>query len=178
VSAPVGYRWDVEAFLRAVEAGVFTTRVELVEGDVWAVVLGDWHGAVTFRVAAALAGEGDLTGATLPSAGSLPDPDVWVRRPGAEPLGNLSPRLSRWAPQDVLLVVEVSDESLEQDLGVKADLYARTGYPRYWVVARDGVHEHTDPTATGYGRVRRLGPGASVDLPSGRPVPVDDLLGS
>jgi len=38
------------------------------------------------------------------------------------------------APGDVLLVIEVADTTLADDLGVKADLYARYGVGEYWVV--------------------------------------------
>ena len=173
----VAYRWDVETFLRAHDAGVFGQRVELVEGEVWPVVLGDWHGKVTVRVVAALLQHGDPRQSTLPSAGSLPDPDVWLLRPDAQPAGALSARLSSWSPDDVLLVVEVSDETVEQDLTVKARLYAEAGWQRYWVVTRDAVHEHTLPTATGYRSVRRLLAGEDVLLPDGTTVPVAVLIG-
>ncbi|MEM9738469.1 MAG: Uma2 family endonuclease [Pseudomonadota bacterium] len=38
------------------------------------------------------------------------------------------------APSDVRLVIEVADTTLADDLGVKADLYARYGVGEYWVV--------------------------------------------
>lgn len=34
----------------------------------------------------------------------------------------------------VRIAIEVSDTTLAKDLGLKADLYARTGVPEYWVV--------------------------------------------
>ena len=173
----VAYRWDVEAFLRAHAAGVFSDRVELVDGEIWPVVLGTWHGDTTGAVFAALQGQGRTSASTLPSGDSLPDPDVWVRRPDARPAGSVSPRLLRWAPDDVLLVVEVADETLHEDLTVKARLYARTGWVRYWVVARDGVHDHTGPGPRGYSSVRLVGPDDEVTLPDGTPLPVGRLLG-
>ena len=172
----VTYEWDVESFLRAHDAGAFGGRVELVDGEVWRVVLGDWHGRVTPRVVAALVGHDEVLQSTLPSAGSLPDPDVWVLRSGARPVGAVTARLSRWAPSDVLLVVEVSDETVAADLGVKARLYGAAGYARYWVVTRDGVHEHTGPRPDGYAHVRLAGPGDDVVLPDGSPVAVTGLL--
>lgn len=52
---------------------------------------------------------------------------------------------------DVVLVVEVATESLRQDLGVKAVLYARAGVAAYWVVdARTRrVHVHEGPLDDG-----------------------------
>lgn len=176
MSTSVAYRWDLDTFLRAQAAEVFPTRVELVEGEVWPVSIGDWHGAATVRVIVALAAHGEPTQASLPSSGSLPDPDVWLPRPGARPVAAVTPRLSRWDAADVLLVVEVSDETLEQDLTTKAALYARSGYERYWVVARDGVHEHAGAGPEGYRQVRLLPPGSRVPLPGGAELAVEALL--
>ena len=48
---------------------------------------------------------------------------------------------------DVVLLVEVATESLRQDLGFKADLYARHGVSLYWVVdaSLTQAHVHADP---------------------------------
>ncbi|MDQ3353004.1 MAG: Uma2 family endonuclease [Actinomycetota bacterium] len=47
-----------------------------------------------------------------------------------------------------MLVIEVSNSSPHKDLGVKADLYARSAVPEYWVidVARGVVHRHVQPS--------------------------------
>lgn len=172
----VAYRWDAATFLRAEGLGVFSGRVELVEGEVWPVVLGLWHGQVQARVVVALQGQGEVLTATLPTADSLPDPDVWVLRPGAQPVDQVSPRLPRWDAADVLLVVEVSDETVDADLGAKAALYARAGYVRYWVVTRDGVHDHGDPRDGAYASVRMAGVDATVAAPDGTTVAVRALL--
>jgi Uma2 family endonuclease len=41
--------------------------------------------------------------------------------------------------EDVLLLVEVADASLDFDLGLKRDLYARYHVSEYWIV--DAIHE-------------------------------------
>lgn len=173
------YRWTPQEFLRADAAGVFDGRVELVEGEVWPLVVGDWHGPTTMRCAHLLSADGFVvTQQTLPTGDSLPDPDLWVRAAEAVPVGALSPRVSRWAPSDVLLVVEVSDETVDADLGTKARLYGAAGYPAYWVVTRDAVHEHTAPDARGYRTVTRYGPGDRVPVRHrGTTLAVDDVLG-
>lgn len=68
------YRWSVSEFLRAWEAEAFDHRVELIEGELWPVVIGDWHGRLVGTVIGALLsnGGGEVTCTTLPSAGSLP----------------------------------------------------------------------------------------------------------
>ncbi len=176
---PVQYHWTSEAFLKAHEAGAFEGRVELVEGEVWPVVIGDWHGPATMRCAFLLhAPDLLVTQQTLPSGRSLPDPDVWVRRTSASPVAAVSPNISRWDPDDVLLVVEVSDNSVAADLTTKARLYGRAGYPVYWVVTRDAVREHTGPDQSGYRTVTRYGPGEQVPVRhTGGTLSVGELIG-
>jgi Putative restriction endonuclease len=114
------YRWSVSEFLRAWEAGAFDNRVELINGEVWPVVIGRWHGRTVTQIIALLKQfQGEVTTATLPSGNSLPDPDCWVLRDGAVPVGVLGSKLDCWNEQDVLLVVEVSEDTLFSDLNVK-----------------------------------------------------------
>lgn len=166
--AALTYRWTPEGFLRAWEAGAFDRPVEMVDGEVIPVVIGDWHGHTTARIVRALPGEGvEITTQTLPAGDSLPDPDCWVRRADARPVGALNERLSRWDPEDVVLVVEVADQTETFDLTAKARLYAAAGFPAYWVVTRDVVVEHLDPGPTGYRRRREHRIDDTVAVPCG-----------
>ena len=61
---------------------------------------------------------------------SRPEPDVLLVKAGS--YSDLP------TPADVLLVVEVSDTTLEYDRDVKARLYARAGIPETWVVDLNG----------------------------------------
>jgi Uma2 family endonuclease len=159
------YHWSRDEFLRAWEAGVFDHRVELVNGEVWPVVIGLWHGDAVVRLIKALPDTGVLvTASTLPTGDSLPDPDCWVRRANAEPVGSVSSRLFAWDPSDVPLVVEVSDETVLQDLQIKAKLYGAAGYPVYWVVTREAIYEHTGPHRRGYEVRREYLPGARIPV--------------
>lgn len=172
------YRWTREEFLRAWEAGVFEHRVELVEGEVWPVVIGDWHGRTTKRAIRLLPETGaEVMTSTLPATGSLPDPDCWMLRDGATAVRKVSQRLSEWSPADVLLVVEVSDDTVALDLGVKARLYAGAGHPVYWVVTPEGIYEHTEPSPSGYGLIAVHRRGATVAVRyAGTELAVDDLI--
>lgn len=178
VAAATVYHWRLEEFVRAWEAEVFVGRAELVDGEVWPVAIGSWHGDVAARVVRALPNDDhQVTTSSLPTSGSLPDPDCWVRPTAAHPQRRLSDRLDEWAPADVLLVVEVGDETVDQDLGAKAVLYARGGYRWYWVVTREGVYEHSDPGEVGYQvrHLRRPGDSLTVEYANVQ-VLVDDLL--
>lgn len=174
----LAYRWSQSEFVRASEAGAFDHRVELVEGEIWPVVIGSWHGDTVGQLLAMLPrSAGRVTTATLPTGESLPDPDCWVRRPDANPIGTVGSRLSVWNPSDVLLVVEVADETLLQDLNIKARLYGQAGYPVYWVITQEAIYEHTRPIPTGYRtRVEYL-PGERIPVPYARTdLAVDELI--
>jgi hypothetical protein len=163
------WRWNEEAFVRAWEAGVFgDKRVEMVRGEVWPVSIGPWHGAVAANLIRLLPEDGwRITIATLPAAGSLPDPDAWVVRRGAEPVSRLGEtgRLARWSPSDVALVVEVADTSFFVDTEVKSKVYGAGGYPVYWVVHRDGVEVFTDPFEAGYRRRDHVPADGELNVP-------------
>jgi hypothetical protein len=177
--APLSYRWSPSEFIRAWEAGAFDRRVELVEGEVWPVVIGSWHGRTQMRLATALPRAGaELTSATLPSGDSLPDPDCWVLRAGAKPIGTVGARVEVWDAADVLLVVEVSDDSMLADLNTKAKVYGQSGYPVYWVVTRDAVYEHTSPSPEGYRTRTEYRRGERVPVAyAGTDLGVTDLVG-
>jgi Uma2 family endonuclease len=62
--------------------------------------------------------------------------------------------------KDALLVVEVAETSLAYDRGMKARLYASYGLREYWVInaATLVTAVHTNPSATGYGDIKEIGP--------------------
>ena len=174
-AAALRYQWSQVEFLRAHEAAVFDGRAELVEGQVWPVVIGGWHGTTTARLVHLVTAAGGsapdgraapalVTQESLVTGASLPDPDLWVRRADARPVEELTDRVQRWAAADVLLVVEVADQSLADDLSTKARLYGSAGYAVYWVVTREALHEHTSPDAQGYRTVTRYSRGDEVPL--------------
>jgi Uma2 family endonuclease len=60
---------------------------------------------------------------------SEPEPDGTVARGQTEQYPDRHP-----GPNDLALVVEVADSSLEHDRGTKKRLYARAAIPVYWIV--------------------------------------------
>jgi Uma2 family endonuclease len=80
---------------------------------------------------------------------SMPEPDIVLT----------SHKGNGAVPRDTLaLLVEVSDTTLDYDLGRKARLYARAGIPEYWVVdvEENRVVLHANPTETGYTEKREV----------------------
>jgi putative restriction endonuclease len=174
----LAYHWSQSEFVRASDAGAFDHRVELVEGEIWPVVIGSWRGETVGQLIAVLPRAGvKVSTATLPTGESLPDPDCWVRRAGATPIGTVGTRLSVWQAADVLLVVEVSDETTIHDLNVKANVYGQAGYPVYWVVTQEAIYEHTGPITGGYRTRVEYRPGERIPVPyAGTDLAVEDLI--
>lgn len=163
------WHWDEAAFVRAWEGDVFgAQRVELVEGEVWPVTIGAWHGSVAANLIRALPNDAwQVTTSTLPAGGSIPDPDVWVHRRGAAPLARLGAtgRMLRWSPGDVPLVVEIADSTFAADTEVKPRVYGRAGFPTYWVIHRGGAEVFTDPYESGYRSVLHVAPDGVLHVP-------------
>ena len=83
---------------------------------------------------------------------SEPEPDIWVARWQLRP---------RHHPKRALLLIEVSDSSLQIDRNVKARIYARNRAPEYWIIDlnSESVIVHTKPQRGEYRRiVERRGP--------------------
>jgi Uma2 family endonuclease len=112
---------------------------------------------------------------------SEPEPDVSVVRGDTEQYPDHNP-----GPQDVGLLVEVADTTLQRDRTTKKQLYARARIPVYWIInlVDNQVEVHTDPSGPGaspdYRRRQDYGPDDAVPLVlDGREVgrvPVRDLL--
>lgn len=69
-----------------------------------------------------------------------PEPDlVWSRK--------IKSKRVRPTQDDLFLVIEVSDSSLDIDMGEKANLYAAHNIPEFWVVdiISEQVHVHHSP---------------------------------
>lgn len=141
---------DVRAML---ESGVLdqTAKYELIEGVLYDVPLEnpphrDYKSEIIIHLARTLPDEWFVMAeAQLDLAPiSAPSPDIHVF-PSAIATADLK-------PEQVALVIEVSDTSLRQDIGMKADLYAHYGVQEYWVVdiARRVILVHRERDGDGW----------------------------
>ena len=87
---------------------------------------------------------------------SEPEPDLLLLKPSADDYTGRHPQ-----PEDVFLLVEIADASLEYDREEKLPAYGRAGIPEVWIVnLRDRVIEvFREPHFTGYGSKTILRPG-------------------
>lgn len=120
------------------------------EGEV--VYLTDWSYANTNRKEISIRVQ-----SSIDCGNHRPEPDlVWARKADS--------RRTRPTQESILLLIEVSDSSLEQDLGEKATLYAEHQIPEYWVVdiPAEHVHVHRTPLHGYYQSIRSFGKSASL----------------
>lgn len=153
-------RFSSDEYERIVEAGILGAedRVELIAGEIVEMAaIGSRHAACVTKLQVRLSGCGALLRAQQPirlDGRSEPEPDLALVRPRDDYYAAAHP-----GPDDVLLLVEVSDTSFPADLGTKLPLYAAAGVAEAWVVALAGgrVLVHREPTADGYRRVSEHG---------------------
>jgi len=90
-----------------------------------------------------------------------PRPDVAVVRGDPEVYSTRHP-----GPADVVLLIEVSEASLDRDKGKKYLNYARSGIPAYWIVnlVDRQLEVYTGPGPDGYRASEILKPGQEVSV--------------
>lgn len=146
----------VKRFQDMVAAGVWRDdeRIELIEGDIVDMApIGGAHAWAVSRIADVLrerVGKDAYVWNQSPivlGERSQPQPDLALLRLKAGGYGLALP-----TAEDVLLLVEVSDTTLDYDRGVKLRLYAAHGIPEYWIVDLQGerVEVYRNPGASGY----------------------------
>ncbi|HWP00396.1 MAG TPA: Uma2 family endonuclease [Methylococcus sp.] len=161
---PRRHRITVDEYHRMGEAGIFSEdhRVELIEGEIIDMApIGSRHAEAVSRLARLFIRETALVVRVqdpicLPGE-SEPQPDLAV-------VANRSYADAHPGPDDVLLLIEVADASIDYDRRVKIPLYARHGIPEVWLVdLGEGAFEvFLEPAETGYREVRRYNPGETV----------------
>lgn len=182
---PERYRFTLTEYHRMIEAGVLheDCPVELIEGELLTMSpIGGRHASCVDRLNRVFSrrlGDDVIVRIQNPvevGGRSEPGPDVLLLKARADFYASGHPK-----PEDVFLIVEVADTSLEYDRQVKIPLYARNGVPEVWLVdlTHDYVVVYREPLEDMYGvtQVFRRGeticPQAFPDLEVG----VDEILG-
>lgn len=186
--------WTVDLYHRAMAEGWLeeSTAFELLDGFVVRkdrakagedlVTIGDRHRLAVQRLVK-LAARFDTLGHTLQVQQPIqlpptnePEPDGSVIRGSDDDYRNGPPGAA-----SVTCVIEVADNSLARDLGVKLQMYARAGIEQYVVVdlVHDVVLDHRNPSAEGFQGMASLRAGDDVELRAGAhavKVPARQLL--
>ena len=131
------HRITVEQYHRMGEAGVFApdVRIELIEGQVVEMApVGSRQYAAVSRLSRLLIqaiGGRALVSPQLPiqlDRMSELEPDLGIFKPRDDCYATTLP-----TGADALLVIEISDTTLDYDVRIKGPLYARHGVPEYWI---------------------------------------------
>lgn len=155
------HRFTTEEYHKMGETGIFheDDQVELVGGEIVEMTPIGWRHAETVNTLTDLLADlRQAGGYTISVQNPLvlgthdePQPDLALLRADRG-------RTRLPHPEDVLLVVEVSDTTLRYDREIKLPPYARAGIPEVWLVdLQNGVIEvHTEPSTEGYKVARRF----------------------
>ena len=161
------WRFSASDFELLHEAGALDAvrKAELIDGDIYGMSpqLARHSRAKTqlaLAIGAGLAAIGSsldvmIEVSVVIANDSVPEPDIVVSSYAGD----------RYVPAaTVSLIVEVSDSTLDRDLGRKLELYARAGIPEYWVVDLNGgrVLMHSLPDAGDYLERIEVPPGEAL----------------
>ena len=139
---PHPHRYSIADFHRMGGAGIFApdVRVELIQGEIIDMSpIGSGHAGLVkhlIRIFSHTLDDTTIIAVQDPvvlNDFSEPQPDLALLRYREDFYANSHPRA-----EDVLLIVEVADTSLQYDREVKLPLYARAGIPEVWLVDVEG----------------------------------------
>ncbi len=161
-------KFTTEQYHQMGESGILTPcdRVELIEGEIVQMSpMGSRHAGCINRLnqllSASLASQAIVSVQTPVSLSdySEPQPDFAILKPRQDFYVEEHPR-----PQDVLVLVEVSDSTIDYDRTEKAPLYARSGIQELWIVDLNAlaIEVYRSPSPDGYQDVRVLQKGQSL----------------
>jgi Uma2 family endonuclease len=184
-TGPVPHLFTVDEYDKMGEAGIFDedSRVELIDGVIYDMPpIGPEHAGSVDDLGDGLK---DRLGCRVivrrqnpvrVANRSEPRPDLTVVRYRPDYYRSGHP-----TPDDILLIVEVSDTSLSHDRNTKGSDYARAGLREYWIVdlAHDVLLVHRNPSKGQYQTVGLLARGESI-TPVAFPdvtIAVSDVLG-
>ncbi len=168
LSQPRLAKWTVKDFLTLNDTGAFGNyaKTELIEGDIWIVnALYSRHARLQSMLVRLLGNACDDIGGGLEAwvdgsvtldGDTMPQPDILVVQ---NPVDEGPIALDR-----LRIAIEVSDTSLNHDLGLKTRIYAGAGVPEYWVADAEGrvIHLFCKPIDSAYTQRRIVAFGEPV----------------
>jgi len=151
------HRFNISEYYRMAETGVLRpdARVELLDGRIIDTSpIGPFHGGVTTYLTELFVAmskgrwQTRVQNSLRVDEHSEPQPDVVLVKPTPEFYRKRHPQ-----PEDVYLLIEISETTLETDQEEKLPLYGRAGIPEVWIVNLNElvIEIYREPTFTGYG---------------------------
>ena len=154
------YPITTDIYHQMIEQGILTSndKIELLEGDLIKMsAVGPRHAACVDRLSEILRTAFGIA-ITLRhqnpvelSKVSEPEPDITILRRREDFYAQTHP-----SPDDVLLLIEISESTLKKDRGIKLSAYAKAEILEYWIVnlQDDIIEVYTNPTDNSYQTVR------------------------
>lgn len=166
--AQTKHRFNVKEYYRMAETGVLRpdARVELLNGEIIDMSpIGPFHGGLVKRLSRifTLKARGRWIVSTQDPLRlddqSEPEPDVMLLKPHADDYTSRHPQA-----EDVFLLIEVSDTTVEFDRAEKLPAYGRAGVAEVWIVNLNdlAIEVYREPHFTGYSSKTILSAGSQV----------------
>ena len=185
VSRIVPKRFRVEDFRRMTEAGILPEESgwEIVDGYlIDKMSIGSKHASTVKklnRILTNLVKDNAIVSVQDPihiNDYNEPEPDIALLRPRDDFYAKSHP-----LPDEVLLLIEVSDSTIEYDREIKKTLYAKAGIAEFWIVnLKDNTLEvYSQPKNDNYRLARILEPGEDLRSESieNLTLAIDEILG-
>jgi Uma2 family endonuclease len=180
------FRFNISQYHQMSEAGILSEndQVELINGEIIEMSpIGRRHTACVNRlnsVFSQLLGKKVIVAVQNPillNNLSEPEPDIALLKPRTDFYESGHPQ-----PQDIFLLIEVADSSIEYDRDVKIPLYASSGITEVWLVDiyQQVIIVYRYPSENGYRDIQILSRGEKLSIlafPENN-LFVDDILGS
>ena len=160
--------FSIAEYHKMIEAGVFheDDRLELLGGEIVSMSpIGSRHAACVKRLNKLfmkLLRERAVVGVQDPveiSDESEPQPDITLLKPRTDFYSAAHPK-----PDDIHLLVEVADTTVNYDRRVKLPFYARAGISEVWLVDLEAqqIEVYRQPSAQGYRQTQTVERGQSL----------------
>ncbi len=155
-------KFTVDEYHTMIQSGILheDDRVELLVGKIVEISpIGKNHAACVDNLAelfiVSLAGKARIRiqNPLVLSDFSEPQPDIMILKYRKDAYGNKLPR-----PDDVFLLVEVGEMSVEKDRQMQLPLYARAGIREVWLIdlVNEVVERYLEPAKEQYRRIERF----------------------
>ncbi len=164
---PTRKQFTVEEYYKLGELGMLGDgRTELIDGDIILMApMGTRHAGYIMRLGRIFSEnlrKRALVAVQIPVRlnGKLqPEPDLSILKPRRDDYIKSPPQV-----QDIYLLIEVSDTTIDHDRNVKSVVYARAGIIELWIVDVNAelVEVYRNPGANGYESIQQFRPGERI----------------
>ena len=160
--------FTIDEYFAMAEAGILgpEERVELIDGVVVTMPpIGNLHNASVDKsnrnlvISVGIRGIVRTQGSIVLNDRSMPQPDLVLLRERDDFYAS-----QRAGPQDILLLIEVADSSVDYDRNVKLPRYAEAGIPEVWlaILPERVIEVHTEPAGGRYSQMRTFRSGDTI----------------